>query len=48
VWYTYDSGNWFNLLPPGKRPVAISNVQFYASGHQYDVYVGEVALLGGL
>jgi hypothetical protein len=48
VWYTYDSGNWFNLFPPGKRPVAISNVQFYASGHQYDVYVGEVALLGGL
>jgi hypothetical protein len=48
VWYTYDSGNLFNLFPPGKRPVAISNVQFYASGHQYDVYVGEVALLGGL
>lgn len=50
VWYTYDSGNWLSLftpLPPEQRPVSIVNVQFYASGHQYDVYVGELALLAG-
>jgi hypothetical protein len=50
AWYTYDSGNWLSLftpLPLDQRPVRILNVQFYASGHQYDVYVGEVALLAG-
>jgi len=47
TWYTYDSGNWFTLFPPDSRPATIVNVQFYASGHQYDVYVGEVALLAG-
>ena len=46
-WFTYDSGNWFTLFPPESRPATIINVQFYASGHQYDVYVGEVALLAG-
>jgi hypothetical protein len=46
-WYTYDSGNWFTLFSPDTRPATILNVQFYASGHQYDVYVGEVALLAG-
>jgi hypothetical protein len=47
TWYTYDSGNWFTLFAPEMRPATILNVQFYASGHQYDVYVGEVALLAG-
>src|SRR5262249_15612435 len=47
AWYTYDTDNFFNLFPPDTRPVSIANVQFYASGHQYDVYVGEVALLVG-
>jgi hypothetical protein len=47
TWYTYDSGNWFTLFSPDQRPTTIVNVQFYASGHQYDVYVGEVALLAG-
>lgn len=46
-WYTYDSGNLLNLFPPGERPTSIINVQFYASGHEYDVYIGEVALLVG-
>ncbi len=47
TWYTYDSGNWLALFPEGlpQRPVAIQSVTFYASGHQYDVYVGEVSLL---
>ncbi|MEZ4666867.1 MAG: hypothetical protein R3E39_02915 [Anaerolineae bacterium] len=47
AWYTYDSGNLLDLIPPDQKPVKILNVQFYASGHQYDVYVGEVALLAG-
>jgi hypothetical protein len=47
VWYTYDSENLFTLIPPDQRPKTIISVQFYASGHQYDVYVGEVALLAG-
>jgi hypothetical protein len=45
AWYTYESGNLFSLIPPDKRPKSIINVQFYASGHQYDVYIGEIAML---
>lgn len=47
AWYTYDSGNLLDLIPTDQKPAKILNVQFYASGHQYDVYVGEVALLAG-
>lgn len=44
-WYTYDSGNLFDLLDAaGTRPVSILRVRFYASGHEYDVYVGDMAL----
>lgn len=46
-WYVYDSGNLFNLIPADKRPSSILSVTFYASGHQYDLSVGEVALLAG-
>jgi hypothetical protein len=47
TWYTYDSGNWLALFPENlpQRPVAIQSVTFYASGHQYDVYIGEMSLL---
>lgn len=52
AWYTYDSGNLFDLfdqLPdrPGKRPLAISQIKFYASGHEYDVRVSEISLFAG-
>ncbi len=47
VWFTYESGNLFTLLPEGRRPASILNVRFYASGHEYDVFVGEVSLLAG-
>lgn len=47
TWYTFDSANWFALFPPDQRPVKILAVWFYASGHQYDVQVSEIALLGG-
>jgi hypothetical protein len=45
VWHTYESGNLFALLPEGARPASILNVRFYASGHDYDVYVGDLSLL---
>jgi len=47
AWYTYDSGNLFTLFPAEQRPDSIVGVWFYASGHQYDVFVSEVSLLAG-
>ncbi|HEX2908886.1 MAG TPA: hypothetical protein VHO69_18585, partial [Phototrophicaceae bacterium] len=47
AWYTYTSGNLKALLGPKQIPRTILNVQFYASGHQYDVAIGEVSLLAG-
>ncbi|NPV66816.1 MAG: hypothetical protein HPY64_06695 [Anaerolineae bacterium] len=47
TWYTYTSGNLLQLLPQDQRPVAISSVKFYASGHEYEVLLSEVALLAG-
>ena len=48
-WYAFDSGNLFGLFTQNQLPLPgrIINVQFYASGHQYDVYVSEVALVVG-
>lgn len=43
-WYTYESGNLLDLPLPSP-PSAISQIKFYASGHQYDVRVSEVSLL---
>jgi hypothetical protein len=48
VWYTYESGNLLNILPAEARPAAINRIEFYASGHQYNVYVGEVSLFAGI
>ncbi|NWF68742.1 MAG: hypothetical protein HXY40_06635 [Chloroflexi bacterium] len=45
VWYTYSSDNLFTAFPPEARPAAVLNVQFYTSGHQYDVLIDEIALL---
>jgi hypothetical protein len=47
TWYTFTSGNLLQLLPVDQRPNAIYSVEFYASGHEYDVLLGEVALLAG-
>lgn len=47
VWYTYSTGNLIGLLPEGERPQQINTLRFYASGHQYDVFVSEVTLLAG-
>lgn len=48
VWYTYRSGNFFNILPEEARPAHITNIEFYASGHQYDVFVSEISLFAGI
>jgi hypothetical protein len=47
VWFTYESGNIFASFPADKRPAAITNVEVYSSGHEYDVLVSEVAILVG-
>jgi len=44
-WFTYDSGNLMALFPQEQKPGSILSFSFYASGHEYDVYVSEVALL---
>lgn len=47
TWYTYTSGNLLQILPEEQRPAAILSVHFYASGHEYEVMLGEVSLLAG-
>lgn len=43
VWFTFETGNLLlNLL---ERPIRIDSIEFYASGHQYDVFISEIALL---
>lgn len=46
VWYNFDSGNIFSILPEDQRPAYISSVYFYASGHQYDTRISQVSLIG--
>ena len=48
AWYTYESGNLFTDWPEGLRPGAIQEVEFYASGHEYDVMLNEVSLVATL
>jgi hypothetical protein len=47
TWYTYTSGNLIQLLPEDQRPVAVYSVEFYASGHEYEVLLSEVSLMAG-
>ncbi len=44
-WYTYESGNLLSLFPISQKPVHLSEISFYASGHAYKVYVSEMNLL---
>lgn len=44
VWHTYESGNLFNAIPADLRPAYLKEIKFYASGHEYDVYVSDLAL----
>lgn len=45
TWYTYEKSNFLEAFAQDQRPTSILNMRFYASGHQYDVYVGRVELL---
>lgn len=45
AWYTYESPNLLTLLEE-TPPVSIVSIWFYASGHQWDVRIAEVALIG--
>ncbi len=45
TWYTYESGNLFSLFPADRQPASVLNVQFYASGHEYDVYISEISMI---
>ncbi len=47
TWYTFMSGNLIQLLPEDQRPVAVYSVEFYASGHEYEVLLNEVSLMAG-
>lgn len=54
AWYTYESGNLLDFIPPGERPLNLEDMPthitefiFYASGHEYNVYVDSVYLLAG-
>lgn len=44
-WHTFESGNLMALLPAELKPVTITNLRFYASGHAFKVYVDEMELL---
>lgn len=45
TWYIYNSGNWLNLFVEDRHPAKINAIHFYAEGHEYDVFVDEVAIL---
>ena len=43
VWYPYESGNLVQLLP-ATRPARVNSIRIYASGHNYESMVTQVAL----
>ena len=48
VWYFYDSGDlWTQFVDANSGDVpVIYKISFYASGHQWDVLVSDITLLG--
>jgi hypothetical protein len=47
AWYIYDSGDLKIQFTPGKEPATLLKVSVYSSGHQFDVAVQDVSVLGG-
>ncbi|NJL57807.1 hypothetical protein HC928_23760 [bacterium] len=48
AWYTYESGNLLPFLRDPDNPdetFSLRSLRIYASGHEYEVYVAEVALI---
>lgn len=49
AWYIFESEDFILDLPvdsADQRPYRIDQIRFYSSGHEYEVYVGELSLLG--
>ncbi|MCI0714128.1 MAG: FecR family protein [Chloroflexi bacterium] len=49
TWYTFESEDFVRDLPAERsnlRPMVITGIEFYSSGHSYDAYVSEVTLIG--
>ena len=44
-WYVYESPNLLTLFAPDPPPEKIVSVWVYTSGHEYDVWIRDVALL---
>jgi hypothetical protein len=45
VWFTYESGNLIGRFSDEQRPEFINFVRLDAKGHQYDVFISEVAII---
>jgi hypothetical protein len=48
AWYLYDSGDLLKQLPRNQLPASLNSVTIYSSGHQYDVAISDLEVLGGL
>lgn len=48
AWYLYDSGDLLKQLPQNQLPATLNSVTIYSSGHQYDVAIGDLEVLGGI
>ncbi len=47
AWFIFESGDLLRLLPENRRPLALTHLKVYASGHAYDVTVSDLTVLGG-
>ncbi len=48
VWYTFESEDLIQGLTATEqelRPVVLESIEFYASGHEYEVYIDEVSII---
>ncbi len=48
AWYIYNSNDLFQEFLEDRKPVSIVRIRVYSSGHQYDVMLADLAVLGGL
>jgi hypothetical protein len=46
-WYIYNSNDLFKEFLENRKPVSIVRIRVYSSGHQYDVMLADLAVLGG-
>jgi hypothetical protein len=43
IWYTFESPNLFDVLKE-TRPARINSIELFASGHDYESLISNVAL----